>query len=122
MCTAADYGGAGAARSRQRSGPADGPRRLRLTRRRQQDALFELVEQLEHNEQIGQALQLSARTVKIHLQAAYRAGRQLARQAIRLMLCTPTGSSASAGGGGTYARLAFFAPSENAGPQASRSC
>jgi DNA-binding CsgD family transcriptional regulator len=58
----------------------------RLTRR-QHDVLFELVEHGAGNGQIGRALGLSARTVKIHLQAAYRVlGVRSRGEAIRLML------------------------------------
>lgn len=86
LCTAADY--VALALLGRGSAPArpTGRAELRLTRR-QQDALFELVEHGSSNEQIGQALQLSARTVKIHLQAAYRAlGVSSRGEAIRLML------------------------------------
>lgn len=59
---------------------------LRLTRR-QRDVLFELVERGAGNERIGHALGLSARTVKIHLQAAYRQlGVRSRAEAIRLIL------------------------------------
>jgi DNA-binding CsgD family transcriptional regulator len=44
---------------------------LRLTRR-QRDVLYELCERGESNEQIAVRLGLSARTVKVHLLAAYR--------------------------------------------------
>lgn len=86
LCTAADYValallGHGGTRARP-----IGRAELQLTRR-QQDALFELVEHGASNEQIGQALRLSARTVKIHLQAVYRAlGVGSRGEAIRLVL------------------------------------
>lgn len=52
-------------------GPVLASAEPRLTRR-QRDVVFELVEHGASNEQIAEALSLSARTVKIHLQAAYR--------------------------------------------------
>jgi DNA-binding NarL/FixJ family response regulator len=58
----------------------------RLTRR-QRDVVFELVEHGASNEQIAEALSLSARTVKIHLQAAYRLlGVRTRSEVIRLVL------------------------------------
>ena len=60
--------------------------RLRLTRR-QRDVIFELVERGASNAQIAADLGLSARTVKIHLQAAYRQlGVSRRGDAIRLVL------------------------------------
>lgn len=68
---------------------------LRLTRR-QRDVLFELVEHGASNEEIGDRLGLSARTVKIHLQAAYRRlGVRSRGEAIRLVLTRHAGWLAS---------------------------
>ena len=63
--------GAGPARHAAGDGTARLRRELRLTRR-QRDVVFALVEHGASNEQIAEELGLSARTVKIHLQAAYR--------------------------------------------------
>jgi DNA-binding CsgD family transcriptional regulator len=57
-----------AAVGREIAGSASG---VRLTRR-QRDVVLELVEHGGGNEEIAAVLGLSARTVKIHLQAAYR--------------------------------------------------
>jgi DNA-binding CsgD family transcriptional regulator len=66
-----------------RRGPPGEPR---LTRR-QRDVLFELVEHGATNAQIATTLGVSARTVKIHLMAAYRQlGVQRRGEAIRLVL------------------------------------
>lgn len=68
------------------TGPIVASTELRLTRR-QSDVVFELVEHGASNEQIAEALSLSARTVKIHLQAAYRLlGVRTRSEAIRLVL------------------------------------
>lgn len=59
---------------------------LRLTRR-QRDVVFELVERAASNDEIAERLGLSARTVKIHLQAAYRRlGVRSRAEAISLVL------------------------------------
>jgi DNA-binding CsgD family transcriptional regulator len=59
---------------------------LRLTRR-QGDVVYELVERGASNEEIAERLGLSEPTVKIHLQAAYRAlGVHSRGEAIRLVL------------------------------------
>ena len=59
---------------------------LRLTRR-QRDVIFALVDRGASNAQIAEDLGLSARTVKIHLQAAYRQlGVRRRGDAIRLVL------------------------------------
>lgn len=66
--------------------PAAPAREPRLTPR-QRDVLLELVEHGAGNERIGRALGLSARTVKIHLQAVYRElGVRSRGEAIRLAL------------------------------------
>ncbi len=55
--------------------------------RRQADVIYELVEYSASNSQIADVLGLSARTVKIHLQAAYRQlGVRRRGEAIRLIL------------------------------------
>jgi DNA-binding CsgD family transcriptional regulator len=62
------------------------PAELRLTRR-QRDVVFLLVEHGASNEQIADRLGLSSRTIKIHLQAAYRQlGVRTRGEAIRLVL------------------------------------
>jgi DNA-binding CsgD family transcriptional regulator len=62
------------------------PGELRLTGR-QRDVLFELVERGGSNETLAASLGLSPRTVKIHLQAAYRQlGVHSRGEAIRLLL------------------------------------
>jgi DNA-binding CsgD family transcriptional regulator len=66
--------------------PDQAPGELRLTRR-QRDVLFALVERGGSNEVLAASLGLSARTVKIHLQAAYRQlGVRSRGEAIRLLL------------------------------------
>ena len=65
---------------------AAGGNALRLTRR-QRDVIFELVDRGASNAQIAAHLGLSSRTVKIHLQAAYRQlGVSRRGDAIRLVL------------------------------------
>jgi DNA-binding CsgD family transcriptional regulator len=67
-------------------GPSPGKTVLGLTRR-QADVIYELVDRGASNAQIAAALGLSARTVKIHLQAAYRQlGVRRRGDAIRLIL------------------------------------
>jgi DNA-binding CsgD family transcriptional regulator len=78
-----------ARRSRAPSAPepssSDGE--MLLLTRRQRDVLFELVERSAGNDEIGDALGLSGRTVKIHLQATYRQlGVRSRGEAIRLIL------------------------------------
>lgn len=87
FCAAADFMAlAVLGRTQEAASPTTDGEPLRLTRR-QLDALFELVEHGATNEQIGYALKLSARTVKIHLQGAYRAlGVSTRGEAIRLIL------------------------------------
>lgn len=64
---------------------------LRLTRR-QRDVVFLLVEHGATNEEIAERLGLSARTVKIHLQAAYRElGVRSRGEVIRLILTNHAG-------------------------------
>lgn len=66
--------------------PATSKSALGLTRR-QADVIYELVDRGASNAQIAAALGLSARTVKIHLQAAYRQlGVRRRGDAIRLVL------------------------------------
>ncbi len=66
--------------------PPPGKTVLGLTRR-QADVIYELVDRGASNAQIATALGLSARTVKIHLQAAYRQlGVRRRGDAIRLIL------------------------------------
>lgn len=70
----------------QRDTRRGAPGELQLTRR-QRDVLFELVEHGATNAQIATTLGLSARTVKIHLLAAYRQlGVRRRGEAIRLVL------------------------------------
>jgi DNA-binding CsgD family transcriptional regulator len=71
---------------RRRQPDAGAGGELRLTGR-QRDVLFALVERGASNEDIAAELGLSARTVKIHLQAAYRRlGVRSRGEAIRLVL------------------------------------
>jgi DNA-binding CsgD family transcriptional regulator len=86
LCAAADYVTL-ALLGREPAGTAE----LRLTRR-QRDVVFLLVEHGAANEQIAERLGLSARTVKIHLQAAYRQlGVRSRGEAIRLVLTRHAG-------------------------------
>jgi DNA-binding CsgD family transcriptional regulator len=80
--------------TRRARGPAaaavpepSGTGEMLLLTRRQRDVLFELVERGAGNDEIGDALGLSGRTVKIHLQATYRQlGVRSRGEAIRLIL------------------------------------
>ena len=75
------YRGAGS------NGKAVGPHGLKRLTPRQREVLYELVERGAGNAELGERLGLSARTVKIHLMAAYRQlGVHSRAEAVRVVL------------------------------------